>query len=177
MNHNRAREKLMTIAALLTILTGCSEERVAQISREAADRQARQNETMAGLQQHVAEASKNLVEADAQSRQEMIGVHRDLQQERQRLDTSWSELHQQFRSDSLLVATLPSLGAALLVALLLGFCWYALFATHKSEPSATELNETLLTELTTDEPRFLDGNKHPTLGRNQPDNEADQESN
>jgi hypothetical protein len=46
------------------------------------------------------------------------------------------------------------------VALLLGFCWYALFATQRSEGSPADLNELLLTELTADEPRLLPGSHH-----------------
>jgi hypothetical protein len=46
------------------MLTGCEDDRVAQIAREAADRQAQQNTQMAELQKEVVSGTKSLVDAD-----------------------------------------------------------------------------------------------------------------
>ena len=60
---------------------GCSrDERVVQVAREAADRQAEQNLQMADLQKQVAEGSRRLVEAEAKTRGEMTAMQRELQQ-------------------------------------------------------------------------------------------------
>ena len=71
----------------LSILTSGCDDAATRVAREAADRQAQQNTTMAELNKEVAGGTHRLVEADAQARKEVIGVHRDLQAERSRLDT------------------------------------------------------------------------------------------
>src|SRR5262245_29911721 len=79
----------------MSILIGGCDDRAAQVAREAANRQAEQNTTMAELNKEVASGTHQLVEADAQARKEIVGVHRDLQAERTRLDNSWSELEKE----------------------------------------------------------------------------------
>ena len=81
---------------LLAATHGC-DDRATQIAREAADRQAQQNTEMAELNKEVASGTHQLVEADAKARTEIVGVHHDLQAERTRLDTSWSELESERR--------------------------------------------------------------------------------
>jgi hypothetical protein len=116
----------------VTLISGC-DDRAAQIAGEAADRQAQQNAAMAELNKEVASGTHRLVEADAQARKEEIGVHRDLQAERTRLDLCWSDLEEdrrqiagQRRTASLLVPAVQTAGLLAVVALVLGFCWYAL---------------------------------------------------
>ena len=75
---------------LLTTL-GC-DDRVAQVAREPADRQAQQNAEMARLNKEVATGTHELVEADPQGRKEMVGVHHDLQAERERQASEWDIL-------------------------------------------------------------------------------------
>src|SRR5262245_42992267 len=113
----------------LMILIGGCDERATQIAREAADRQAQQNKSMAELNREVASGTHQLVQADAKARQEIVGVHRDLQAERTRVDTGWNALEQerrqiagQRRTESMIV---PIFGL-LLAIVLLGFCWYTL---------------------------------------------------
>jgi hypothetical protein len=106
------------------------------------------------------------VEADAAARQGIVGVHRDLQAERSRLDTGWSALEQerqqiarQRRTESMLVPVAISVGGTILVALLLGFCWYALVATCRGDGADSQLNELLVCELLPDEPQLLSGSQ------------------
>lgn len=107
---------------LITVLTtGCTDERVTEIAREAANRQAQQNVAMAELNKEVASGTKRFVEADAQSRKEIASVHRELQAERTRLDTGWNDLEaerkniaSQRRSESLLVPIAQSASGVLL---------------------------------------------------------------
>lgn len=163
--------RLFVLANLLLWPIGCSDERVSQIAREAADRQAEQNEAMAELQGQVAEGTRKLVEADAQSRKETIGVHRELQSERSRLDQSWDKLHQQQRNESLLVTFLPTFGIVLALCLLLGFCWYALFSARSGEVTTGDLNDLLVEELTSEKPRLLQrGTELPALTDGTEDN-------
>jgi hypothetical protein len=142
--------------ALTILISGC-DDRAAQIAREAADRQAQQNTAMVELNQEVAGGTRRLVEADAQARKELVGVHRDLQAERTRLDGKWSELENERqevaadrRTESMLVPLVELAGGILLTGLLLGFCWYALVASRRGEHAETELNELLISEILTE---------------------------
>jgi hypothetical protein len=139
------------IAAVLA--TGC-DDRAAHVAREAADRQAQQNTTMAELNKEVAGGAHRLVEADAQARREMVGVHRDLLAERTRLDTGWSALEDerrqiagQRRTESTLLAASQVVGAVLLVVTLLGFCWYVLVAARSDTISDPELQAILVDQV------------------------------
>ena len=114
-----------------------------------------------------------LVEADAQARKEIVGVHHDLQAERTRLDTSWNELEGerrqiagQRRTESMLVPVTSLVGGGLLVVVLLGFCWYALVAVRRGDDTDAELNELLIHEILPDEPPLLSvGSRPPALLR------------
>ncbi len=154
-------KRLLMSLLLAVLVVGC-DDRASDIAREAADRQARQIELMAALQEKVADGSRQLVEADAQARREMVGVHHDLQDEPSRLDTGWSDLEtqrqqitSQRRTESLLAPLLEAATVVALAVLVLGFCWYALVTAHGAEPSERELNELLLHDLLSDEPRLL----------------------
>src|SRR3954454_13340430 len=88
---NPSRKTWILSITLFAATHGC-DDKATQIAREAADRQAQQNTEMAQVNKEVAAGSHQLVEADAKARQEIVGVHRDLQAERSRLDSGWSEL-------------------------------------------------------------------------------------
>jgi hypothetical protein len=123
---------------LVTLISGC-DDRATKIAREAADRQAQQNAAMAELNKEVASGTHRLVEADAQARKEVIGVHRDLQAERTKLNSGWSDLEDerremasQRRTASLLVPAVQTACLLAVVALVLGFCSYALMNVRHS---------------------------------------------
>jgi hypothetical protein len=148
---------ILWIAALIAT-SGC-DDRATQVAHEAANRQAQQNTVMAELHQEVAAGTRELVAADAKARGDMIGVHHDLQSERARLDTRWSALESerrqiasQRRTESLLVPLIPFIGAAVLVIVLLGFCWYAVGAARSSNHRDFQLEELLVREILPDDP-------------------------
>ena len=129
--------KHLTPWIALILISGC-DDRVAQVAREAADRQAQQNTEMARLNKEVASGSHQLVEADARARKEIVGVHHDLQGERQRLASGWDDLERERqqiaserRTESMLVPAAEIVGTVLVVSLLLGFCWYLLAAARR----------------------------------------------
>ena len=151
---------VLSMIALLTIL-GC-DNREAEIAREAADRQARQNETMASLQQEVAAGTRSLAENDAKARQQSFEVHRDLQTERADLSGQWQELEDQRqsiagsrRTDSFLSALVTGGGGVLAALLALAFAWLALFGLHRSGESP-ELACHLVEQLLDDGPLLLE---------------------
>ncbi|MEX0611928.1 MAG: hypothetical protein WD738_06905 [Pirellulales bacterium] len=163
----------------LILISGC-DDRATRISLEAAERQAQQNAAMAKLNQEVASGARRLVDADAQARQEIVRVHRDLQAERTRLDTGWNVLEQerrqiaaQRRTESMLVPLTKLVGGLLLVVVLLGFCWYAIAAAQRSE-ATDQLNELLVCEILPDEPPPLSTSRQrpALLGQSPPDEHA-----
>lgn len=138
---------------LLILITGC-DDRATQIAREAADRQAQQNTTMAALQEEVAQGSRRLVAHDAEARKDFVGVHHDLQAERTRLDSSWEALEveraqiaRNHRTESLLVPAIQTVSGMTLVVVLLGFCWYVLSRLQSDNSVGAELNALLVKEL------------------------------
>jgi hypothetical protein len=152
-------QKTWILSILILGLTAGCDERATQIALEAADRQAQQNTAMAELNQEVAGGSRELVTADAQARKEIVIVHRQLQAERNRLDTGWNALEQERRqiahtrrTESMLVPVAAICGGLLLASVLLGFCWYALVAAHRGEHTDAQLNELLIREFVADQP-------------------------
>ena len=161
---------------LLILISGC-DDRATQIAREAADRQAQQNTAMADLNKEVAGGTRQLVEADAQARKEIVGVHHDLQAERTRLDSGWNELEGerrqiagQRRTESMLVSVTQLTGGVLLLVVLLGFCWYALVAARRSEDTDAQLNELLVCEILPEASPLLSSDERPLalLGQSTP---------
>jgi hypothetical protein len=138
------------VIVVLAWTSGC-DERVVEVAREAADRQAAQNEQMGALQQEVARGTRSLVEADATARQEIVGVHRDLQAERQQLGSSWNDLEherrrvaQQRRTESIVMPLTQMIGAIALVTMLIGFLWHVLASTRSTDTIDVELSELLI---------------------------------
>jgi len=161
MTQNLNTKISILLLAVSILIAGC-DDRASQIAREAANRQAQQNTAMADLNREVASGTHQLVEADAQSRKDFVGVHRDLQAERSRLDTAWSDLDGERqkiagerRIESMLVSVTKVGGGLLLITLLLGFCWYALAASHASGDTDAPLNEFLICEILSDERSLL----------------------
>ena len=60
---NVKRPLLIVAAGLMTLIAGCgSNEEVARVATQAADRQAQQNDELARLNREVASGTKNLVD-------------------------------------------------------------------------------------------------------------------
>ena len=81
MSRTLLRVLIIVLAPLATIpLGGCDEdERLTRMATEAADRQAAQNQEMSRLNREVAEGTKRLVEANAQTQKELAALQHDLQ--------------------------------------------------------------------------------------------------
>lgn len=88
-----ARTKFMILSLMIA---GCGDRSV-EVAREAADRQAAQNEAMIGLQREVAQGAERLVAADAQSRHELLAAHRRLQLDSAQLSEHYRELESERR--------------------------------------------------------------------------------
>ena len=130
---------LSTVLAIVS-LGGCGkDERLAQFAREAADRQAAQNREMSRLNREVAQGTKRLVEADAQSRTELVALQQDLRADqtevnhgRDRLEAERKEIAAQRNRDPVVANAIDGVGLIVACLVPLLFCWF-LFRRVRAE--------------------------------------------
>lgn len=149
----KSRKAALTIGPLVVLATtlGC-DDGSAMIAREAANRQAEQNRTMAKLHQEVAAGSRQLVEEEGQARRQALEVHRDLAAGQDRLAAGWDDVESQRRqiarsrrTESFWAAVLPPSGGVIAAAVALGFAWVVLSGLRGDDHSS-ELACQLLVE-------------------------------
>jgi hypothetical protein len=140
----KSRWASLTIGPLvvLAMTLGCDDGSV-RIAREAADRQAEQNRTMAELQHEVAAGSRQLVEEEGQARRQALEVHRDLAAGQGRLADGWDDVEAQRqqiarsrRSDSFWAAVLPPSGGVIAAVAALAFAWVVLHSLSGDDDSS-----------------------------------------
>lgn len=127
---------------LLATTLACDDQAL-RVSREAADRQASQNQTMADLQQEVAAGARSLVEEEGQARRQALAIHQDLRAERVQLAAGWNQLEaerqkisRQRRTDGFWSSAAPALGATAVALLALSFAWIVLTGIRRDDDSA-----------------------------------------
>ncbi|MEX0867427.1 MAG: hypothetical protein WD030_08710, partial [Pirellulales bacterium] len=116
---------------------------------------------MAELQREVAQGSRQLVEADAAARKEMVALQREVQaertevgQQRDALEGERREIAAQRQRDPIIAATITNLG--LLLACLLPLLIALYLLCRPVEPADDrEVAELLLTDLVSDKPLLL----------------------
>jgi hypothetical protein len=134
--------KTAWFVVVLAMTSGCDDASV-RIAREAADRQAEQNRTMAKLQEEVAAGSRQLVEEEGQARRQALEVHRDLAAGQGRLADGWNDVEAQRqqiaasrRSDSFWAAVLPPSGGVISAIAALAFAWVVLHSLSGGDDSS-----------------------------------------
>ena len=163
MSRTLLRVLIVVLAPLATIpLGGCDEdERLTRMATEAADRQAAQNQEMSRLNREVAEGTKRLVEANAQTQKELAALQHDLQadqaeigRQRDLLETERKQVAAARRRDPIIANAITGVGLALACMLPLLLCWY-LLRSVRDETDDTLVAEVLIQELASDTPRLL----------------------
>ncbi len=153
---------VLIVTTLMLTMAGCEEEeRLAEMAERHLERQAEQNRQIADLQKEVAEGTRQLVEADARAREEMVALQRDLQadqaaigQQRDQLEGERKELAAKRRLDPLVAAAITNIGLLAVCALPLILCWYLLYP--RVEPADDQVvAEVLLQDLVSDRPLLL----------------------
>lgn len=150
------------ILLTFAVVTGCDQdERYVRLAQEADRRQAEQNQEIAYQNHRIADATKQLVEADAKARQEMAAQSRDLQAERaevghQRdaLEADRRKLASQRQWDSLVASAIDNSGLLLVCVLPLLLC-LLLLRDLGSGDKEEALGEVLAIELAAKEPSLL----------------------
>ncbi len=168
------------VAVLCGASGGCDDEneRLAAMAQQSTYQQAQQNAAMAENARVVAEGSKALVEAETQSRQEMILLQRDLRGDQAELGRQRDALERDRRQQALSERRESLLAPALVTVALLLACVAPLIVAGFSllglyiEPTREE-GEALLTELwlKLQEPANTSA-ASPRIEQEQPDDEA-----
>ena len=155
---------LITLTLILLIGVSCSPDensRVAELATQQLERQADQNRRMSELQQEVASGSRDLVEADANARQEMVTLQREMQTERNEIGHQRDQLEAERREiadrrnrDPIIAAAITRVAFVVVSLLPLLICW--LLLQQKVEPAdKNEITELLLDDLVSSEPRLM----------------------
>jgi hypothetical protein len=160
---NAVRRRLGGLTLLpVLIVVGCSsdDERLVDLSRHSLDRQAEQNRLVATNNQQVIDATKKLVEADAQSRHENGQLQHELQsersgisQQRDALEQVRREIAHQRNRDPIVAESIKTAAGLIVATLLLIVCVFLLKGLfHKSDDEAVA--DVLIEELVARQPLF-----------------------
>jgi multidrug efflux pump subunit AcrA (membrane-fusion protein) len=137
----------MALGVLLAILSGCDEEEQQKVNRSQAQ---------------VAEASRQLVQADAKARGEIIDLQRDLQQgqtdlgrQRDQLESDRRQYADQRNRDPILANTILDVGTILACLLPLVLCIVLALGLRDHTQTDSALTEILIEEIASDDPLLL----------------------
>ncbi|MBL9165615.1 MAG: hypothetical protein JNL18_23020 [Planctomycetaceae bacterium] len=151
----------------LTCLIGCQDPAL-EIAREAANRQAQQNDQIAQTTREAASAAKRLIEEEAKSRQALLAAQQGLQQEQSKLADAWNDVEAERqriaaarRGDSLLVASLKTLGAIIAALMALALSWLVLERLHDAGDEELVTVELLLAAVSDDEASMFPSEPSP----------------
>ncbi len=175
---HRKNHALIIGLILVLIATGCEpseNERVAEMAEQQLVRQSEHNRQLADLHREVAEGSRRLVEADAQSRAEMVTLQREVQAERTELGRQRDTLEQERRELAterrmapVIAAAINHIGLLLICILPLILAWYVL--ENPQRPTDDQVvAEILLNDLLSDSPLFPPHANPPAIGVSESD--------
>lgn len=182
--------KIVLLALALVVLTGCDkDQRLVDLAREHADRQAAQNLQMAENTRQVASAAKAVVEADAQARKDFAAMQHDVQaqqadvgRQRDHLESDRREAARHRQWDPVIAAAITDVGLVLACVLPLVLCWYLLRSLHH-EQNDPVLTEILIEEIASASPTLflppsasripIEHERHPQLALGDPSSEGE----
>jgi hypothetical protein len=148
------------LTQIVLIAIGCSsgDDRLVELSRESAERQAEQNRLVETNNRQVLEATNRLVEADAKSRTENIELHRQIEVERSGINQQRDSLEQERRQiagerirDPIIAESIQAVAGLIAAILPLIVCLFLLRGLfHKSDQEA--LADVLIEDLVSGQP-------------------------
>jgi hypothetical protein len=146
------------LLALIGVSCSSGDERLVELSRQSADRQAEQNRLVETNNRQVLEATNRLIEADAKSRAENVELHRQIETERSGVDQQRDALEQERRQiagerirDPIIAESIRALAGLIAAILPLLVCLFLLRGLfHKSDQEA--LAEVLIEDLVSRQP-------------------------
>jgi hypothetical protein len=155
---------LLMLGALLAVLSGCDEDERQRVSRSQAE---------------VAEASRQLVQADAKSRGEIVALQRDLQQgqvelggQRDQLENDRRQYADQRNRDPIVANTILDVGMILACLLPLILCIVLVLGLRDRTQTESTLAEILVEEIAGDKPILLPNTGRQAALEREPDQEG-----
>lgn len=153
----------MLVILLTLVIFGCtsSDDRMLEMAREHAARQAETQRQMTDLQKQVAEGSRQLVESDAKARENLTALQQDLRtdqseigHQRDQLENDRREIAAQRHRDPIVAAVIMDIGIVLACLLPLALGIYVLRSAWRAGESDSAVAELLVHELVASEPRL-----------------------
>ncbi len=138
----------MLLIAVMGMIGGCSkgpDQRLTELAESSLAQQSRQNEAAAENNRQIAEAARQLVQADAHAREQLIRSNREqqaeIQQSYNRLDQARDDLErerqaiaEQRQRDPVVAEAIRGLGLLLAVLFPLGVAGYLLYVINRAAP-------------------------------------------
>lgn len=158
-------KRILPAILLICLIVGCgsNDERLVTMANEHECRQAEQTLRMADLEKQIAEGSKKLVEADAESREKFLAMQDHLRADqaaigtqRDALEADRREIAAQRNRDPIIAASIMQVGlyiACLLPLILAGYLVWAM--RHTSSQDDAIVTEFLVTEIVAEHPLLL----------------------
>ena len=159
----RNANPVMLVTLLTLVIVGCtnSDDRLVEMGREHAARQAESQRQMIDLQKQVAEGSRQLVENDAKARENLTALQQDLRtdqarigDQRDQLESDRREIAAQRHRDPIIAALIMDIGIVLACLLPLALGIYVLRSASRAGESDSAVAELLVQELVASEPRL-----------------------
>ena len=166
----------MIVIMMMLVIAGCesSDHRLARMAEATTREQAQQNERLAEQHHEIAQASRQLIEADAQVRAEFHELTQDLNAERleitrqrDRLEDERKQLAAARQRDPVIASAILQIGVGLLCLLPLLVCIYVLRAVTQGSGDENQhaLTELLVLDITSEQPLLLPRPEHPVIGQ------------
>jgi len=164
----RNANHVVLILPLILMMAGCQtdDDRLIDLAREHAARQAEAQRQMTALQQQVAEGSRRLVESDAKAREELTALQHDLRsdqaeigRQRDKMEAERREIANQWHRDPIVAAIIMDVGIVLACLLPLIVAVYVLWSARRAGESDSAVAELLVQELVASEPTLLPTNR------------------
>lgn len=146
-------KKLTLLVIAVIVMSGCksSDERLAKMAQDSVEQQKAQNQEMSRLNREVAQGVTQLVEAENESRKELIGLQRDLQDQqaevngqRDALESERQTIVKQRHRESLLAPVISNVGLLLVCALPLVLAWYLLHGFRSEKDDEVAIGDLLV---------------------------------
>ena len=172
---------MFLIAVLVT--GGCSQgpdQRFTDLAESSLEQQSRQNEAAAENNRQIAEAARELVQADANAREQLLRSNREqqaeIQQSYNRLDEARDDLERerqaiavQRQRDPVVAEAIRLLGLLLAALFPLGVAGYLLYVLNRAGPDEAAVSELVIAEITEDERLLLPSAPPRIRARNESD--------
>ncbi len=165
---------VLIVTVVVLVIVGCrgdENKRLADQAEKNLERQAAQELRNADLHREVAEGTKRLVESDAAAREDIIGLHRDVQSERSELGRQRDllELDRRDVANSknrvpVIAEAIKAVGLMIACAVPLLIAWQVLRRSDQGDENAA-IAELLLEEISSPIPKLITIRDHADRDR------------